>query len=160
MKNKQLFELEKAFEDEVLSQLPGVKFALVLEKNEEKVKNEVEKLRKVSKPSEKYIEYEKERLALCSLHCEKNEDGTPRVNKQSGTFVFTQDSINGFEEEFKPITTKYADEIKAQQKKDEEFAAVLEEEADIELSKINEDNLPEGLTLDHIRALKPIINME
>src|SRR4051812_4483300 len=77
MKNFELFEITQRLGQQLpsLEKLKGPKFHYALLKNIDILEKELKILQNASKPTEKFMEYEKQRIALCEQFAGKDENG-------------------------------------------------------------------------------------
>lgn len=140
------------------SKLP-TRFLYALSRNFPIFEKEVLELQQAQTPSPEFQKYDAERINLCKEYCEKEEDGSPKLqtNANGGQeFTFSPEKRAEFDEKLKALTETYKDAREAQMKKISELNVVLQEEKEIEVYKIKLDNLPETLTVDEMHAFLPI----
>lgn len=89
--------------------------------------------------------YEEDRKVICERYCEKNEDGTPKI--ENDNYVGLPNTM--FDEELKVIVDKY-------QPKLNDFNEFLKEVIEVEIYKIKVDNVP-SLKPNELAALLPMI---
>ena len=77
MKNKELQPLLQSID--AVGNLSGVKFVYAIVKNKKLITAELETLQEAIKSSEKFLEYDKERIVICEKHADK-ENGKPKKN--------------------------------------------------------------------------------
>ena len=77
MKRKDLYMYMDALSN--VTELKGVKFAYTLIKNKKKIEEEIKILEEVVKASEDFSIYENQRIRLCEIHCEKDDNGKPII---------------------------------------------------------------------------------
>lgn len=91
-------------------------------------------------------DFEDERTEICIKHCEKNEDGSPKIAEDNYVGIPNPE----FSEELQAL-------IAAHQPKIEEFNAFLKEEVEVDLFKLDVDTLPSNTTAMDLMVLEPII---
>lgn len=106
-------------------------------------------------PSKRFLEWDQRRTALCQKWADRDADGN--IVKDGGRYVVVAHSAE-FDEEIKALNKEYSAEIDAQDHKNREDTAFLQEEIDIpgEFRKIKFDEIPRELTG---KVLRPLLCM-
>lgn len=136
------------------SDIRDTKFAYALQKNIRLAKPIEEELLKISKPSDKYKEFESERLALCERFSQKDADLKP-ITKDNH-FVMG-DNKAAFDKEYQKLKFANGTTIKDQETKQKEVQRLLDEEIEIEFLGIKQEALPGNLSVQQLEILDPII---
>lgn len=134
-KNQELIDLLQSLY--AVQDLKGVSFAIAVTKNIDKLQKDLQYLEDAAKPTEEFQKIVDEVNAISNT--EKDEE-------------VAKTKIAEIEKEHEVLV----EERKAQL---DEVAKVLEEEAEIELTTINRNSLPQDITAKQIGALKKIINL-
>jgi hypothetical protein len=79
--NNQILVLNQLLKSNLLSTLTGAKLNYALLKNINKIEKETEDIKKIVNPSDRYKEFDKKRIDICQLYCEKDEKGE-NIKKQ------------------------------------------------------------------------------
>ena len=155
MKRKELFPLKQALER--VSTLKGVKFAYSIAKNLQEVNNEIEAVNKAMAPSEDFIQYEKERFKINEEYTERTEEGSPKV--WNNNYVISPKNRDAYEKRMEELKKNHKTVLKERDEQIKEYQALLEEDADITLHKIQEDNLPSDITVEQIHGILQVIEV-
>ena len=153
MKRKELFQLKQALES--VSTLKGVKFAYSIAKNLQEVNKEIEAVNKAIAPSDEFMQYEKERIKLNEEYAEKTEDGKPMV--ENNNYVISPRNRGSYEKRMEELKKKHKKVLSERDEQIKEYQALLEENVDITLHKIQEGNLPSDITAEQISGILPVI---
>jgi hypothetical protein len=137
-----------------LGKLTGVKFAYAVSKNLNILKSEIESLEKASKPSEKYIEFDKERVELAKKYAKKDEKGKPLSENNA----FVMEDQEAFEKEFNELKEKNKDLVEEREKQMNEYVELLKTEANITLHKIALVDVPQNITVEQMYAIGEIVD--
>lgn len=155
MKRKELFPLKQALER--VSTLKGVKFAYSIAKNLQEVNKEIEAVNKAIAPSEEFIQYEKELINLNEEYAEKTEEGNPKV--ENNNYVISPKKRGAYEKRIEELKKKHKKVLSERDEQIKEYQALLEENVDITLHKIQEDNLPSDITVEQIHGILQVIEV-
>lgn len=153
MKNKELFELLHGLKE--VSNYPGAKFAFCVAKNIAKLTAECTLLESVIKPSDAFTKYDGKRIELAKQFCDKNEDGTAKMN--GNAFDLTAEGMSKFNTAHAELEKEYTDVLEERNKQIAGFNILLDEKSTVTVFKISEDNLPEAITAAQLVAIMPII---
>jgi hypothetical protein len=138
MKRRTLLNLWQA-----INKLEGLKhdvrFSYFLAKNKVALKPEIEAFEEAQKPQDDYIQFETKRVELAQTYADKDANGSPKVH--NGQFVIF-DKRDEFDAEIKKLKTKFKKAIDARNTQLEEYAKMLDEPVELELSKIKFRQLP------------------
>ncbi len=127
-----------------LGTITSTKLAYFLAKTRLAIEPEVKAIQETaSKSSEKFREFERERMMLIDLSCERDDENNPRI--AAGNYVIQPAERQIFDSRIEELRTKYADAIAAEESRRSELEKFLEEEAPIiQLYKIKVENIPDG----------------
>lgn len=161
MKNYELYSLADSISKnlESLKYLKGAKFTYSIIKNIELIEKEIEVLTKMSKPSQEFENYDKERLSLCETLSQKDSDGNSLKNDLgNGNFEYILD-INSKEwiEGTNLLRDKYLDTIKNREIQINNYNEILNKEVELKFNEIRLDDIPDDITLELMNILKAFI---
>jgi len=161
MKNYDLFVLTEQLAQNIerLKALKGAKFTYGILKNIELLEKEVKSLVEVSKPAEAFLSYDKDRVDLCVKFCKKDENGE-LLKKDSGNGQAEYDiDINS--EEWKDAITKlketHSQALSDRDEQMKQYNELLDSELSIELNLISLNDVPNDISLDLMKIIKPFI---
>lgn len=141
-----------------LATLRGVKFARALSTNIAVVGRIVDYLDTLTKPNEKYIDFNNERIAICETFCKRSEDGTLLYKDVDGKNSFDVD-INdpAFIEQMRLLYEKYAEEIQRHETRNIIYQDVLNNPIDQkwidQFVKIKEEWIDENITVQQMELI-------
>lgn len=142
MKNKDLLDLSSALES-INSEGCNAKFKYAVAKNKKIIENQVNILRDTLKPSDEYIKLENERLAICNKYCERDEGGAPIMS--NGSFVMKLETKEQSDKEIGDFLEKNRGAYDNEMTKSQEIVSILDEDAAVDLYKINIDSIPDAI---------------
>ena len=127
-----------------------------------KIKTSLEAERKaiieMSKPSDEYIQFERERQSIILKFSEKNEKGLPvEVNQR---YKIQQNKELECQEAINEIINKYKEAIDRRKKEINELERILEEYVEVDIPLIPFAHLPDFVEQSVIDILFPIIDMK
>lgn len=155
MKRSDLFELLKGLKS--VKNLRGVKFAYGAVKNKHKVEAEIECLKEVVKPSEKYDEFDKKRMEICEKYCSKDKEGKSII--KGNVYEGLKDNRR-FDKEIKRLRKDYQKVIEERKTQLNEYNKMLEEEIKIDFHKVLLKDVPEDISSEQLEKILPIIDDE
>ena len=160
MKKSEVLLLHKALNR--LGNLTGVKFAYAVSKNINILKNEIESLDKAMEPSEKFMEYDKARIALVELHAEKDDKGKAKIiTSASGSQQYDIDEENKmFKKAFDALKEKHKEAVGAREKQVEEYIKLLETDSDVKVYKVKLEDVPKEITVVQMAGIDEIVDGE
>ena len=160
MKKSEVLLLYKALNR--LGSLTGVKFAYAVSKNINILKNEIESLDKAMEPSEKFMEYDKARIALVELHAEKDDKGKAKIETSaSGAQQYVIDEENKmFKKAFDTLKAKHKEAVDARDKQTEEYIKLLATDSDVKVYKVKLDDVPKEITAVQMSGIYEIVDGE
>lgn len=141
-----------------VSDLKGVKFAYSISKNKKKLEEEMKALSDMQKPSEGFVEYEKQLRKLVEKCGKRDENNNliKQVNERGEVgFAIHEDDLI-FQKEKEILDNKFKNAIEERNKTQEKIQEILEEEIEIEefeFHKITFNDLPTDLTANQIDLL-------
>jgi hypothetical protein len=162
MKREKIVELYnvlfKLHEDKI-----SRKAALWVLKNLKKLKDEVELIQEVARPSEEFIEFEKKRFNIIVDKADKDESGNPILERDSlgrqQFRIINKLTRNEIQRDIETLSEKYKDVIDLQMKKEKELQSLLQEEIDLPtLSKINFDDLPDNISPKELDVIEFLVD--
>lgn len=151
MTKKDLFRIKAGLK--AVGKLQGVKFAYTVAKNLQIVSCETGALVESIKASDKYLKYDRERIALCEQYAKKDDDGKAVI---VGLDYNIKDRYK-FDKVLKKLQKKYKAVIDERELQLKEYEALLDEPCEIVFHKINNDVLPENITGEQIFNIMEII---
>lgn len=150
---KEILELWKVFKE--VSKLQGKRFAYAILINEKKIKDEVETIQTIAKPSEEYAKYIKEQMQIVNEFAMKDERGNPIGD--NGIYQLQPKRKDTAQFKLEQLNQKYKIEIEKQNKVNEEISTILNEEIDIDFYKISFDDIPEEVNKEQLEKLMLIV---
>lgn len=133
---------------ENLNLLQGPKFLYVISENIKLLNDEIIKLNKLIKGSDRYNEYQDKRISTCIKYSRKNEDGSPKMIINNGIEEFDIDQTEEFTAEIKELQAEYKEEIDEFMEQVRTYNNRLEEEIDINFKTISIDDIPENINFE------------
>ncbi|MEP5362509.1 MAG: hypothetical protein ABJQ37_01625 [Reichenbachiella sp.] len=132
------------------SKFKGGKFQYALAKNMKKLEVEIELIEAAFKPSEDFLEFDKQKVALLTEYGKKDEHGQLLVHQANGEVIFeSSEQKDKFQKAFEKLKTKFKKTIDETDKQNREKIAFLNEESDtIEWYMIKKEDIPEDATGD------------
>ena len=123
--------------------LKGDKFAYAMAKNQKTIRKVIVDLQKeMIMPSSEYREYDDERLDICKMFSDKDENGNPII--ENGKYKI--DNQKKFKKETDKLREEYKDIVEEQEDKIKEYQEKLKEEVNVELYKVKKEYLPKDIT--------------
>jgi len=154
MKNRNLYEYLEALNS--VSELKGVKFAFTVIKNKKKLEEELKNLEEAIKASEEFTSYENQRIQLCNVHSEKDDNGQPIIENNRFKII----DLNKFDEELNSLKANYLEIISDREKQINEYNQLLNEDCSLVLSKLNFEDLPQEITTQQLETIDFMINFD
>jgi len=141
-----------------------IKFSYALAKNSEKIDSELKLMDATIKPTEKYKEYDKERVELCKEHAAKDDNGMPKMthspsNPRVEVFVGLENNPK-FDKAAGVLKAKYKGAVETRETTLEKYGEVMDEEIKFELHMIQFEDVPENITGNQLRGIVRIIEGE
>lgn len=119
-----------------------VKFSYFIAKNKKKLKDEVDLLKELALPSEKYQEYDQKRANLAKDMADRDNNGKPIVSEN--TYVITENRKK-FDDAVDALKNEYEEAIKEFDEKIGQYRDILKEEIDFDGHAIKVEDLPEKI---------------
>lgn len=154
MKRKDLYMYMDALSN--VTELKGVKFAYTLIKNKKKIEEEIKILEEVVKASEDFSIYENQRIRLCEIHCEKDDNGKPIILENKYKIL----DIQSFDNELNSLKEKHMSSILERERQINEYNKMLEEDIEINLSKIDFIDIPTDITTAQLESIEFMVNFD
>lgn len=151
MTNRELFAFQQALE--LVSDLPGCKFAYAVAKNKAKISSIIETLYK-AKRHPKEEEFEKRRVEICEKHCDRDGDGNPVL--EHNAFQGLHDNAD-FDTDIDKLREEFKEVMDHRHKEAEAYEVKLNEEAKFDIHKIFFDAISENITANQIMGILPMI---
>lgn len=137
-----------------LVNVADINFAMQIARISDQVEKELSIIRKGrKKPSEKYQEFLKEQETLNMKYAIQKEDGTFQM--ANGNMLIR--NPKAYHEEYVILKDKYKEEIKEQEKIDEEFETFLDSPVKVNISKISKSLFPASATVEQVKLLFSVI---
>jgi len=154
MKNKEIVAFREALNE--VDYIRNKTFAYAVFRNKDILDKEIETINKLKRqPHPDYINFENERTLLCKIHCEKDENGNPILQyNPDGTQAFKIMDMQAFNTEFAEIQVKYEDVLKDMQDAKRDFDDFMEKDSDVELKKVNVNDLPDDISANFLEKIK------
>ena len=145
-----------------LGSLTGVKFTYAVAKNLNILKNEIESLDKSMEPSEKFQEFDKERIKIVELHAEKDDNGKAKMEMaDNGAKQYVIDPENKmFKKAFDALKVKHKEAVSAREKQIEEYTKLLATDSDVVLFKVKLEDVPKEISAVQMAGVYDIIEGE
>ena len=145
-----------------LGSLTGVKFTYAVAKNLNILKNEIESLDKSMEPSEKFQEFDKERIKLVEMHAEKDKKGKAKMEiAENGAQQYVIDPENKmFKKAFDALKVKHKEAVGAREKQVEEYTKLLASDSDVTLYKVKLDDVPKEISAVQMAGIYDIVDGE
>lgn len=152
MKRSEIFELYNKLQG-LRYHVNNKKFSYALIKNVKNIEVDINTLNEIIKPTEDFLQFEQERIAICRSHSIKDENGEPVLNNDE----FQIENMENFNSDLIPIKEKYEKTLSKRQEQIEKYNSLLDEDNVVELIKIGPDDLPDGITPNEIEDIYPIL---
>lgn len=140
--------------------LSGPRFVYVIAKNISILKDEIKALNEAQKPTDEFMEFDKERVELAKQFAAKDKDGKPRTFMDGNQSKFVIEDIDAFEKAAKKLKKEHKEAVEAREKQMEDFNKIMEEEIDIHLYGLNQEDLPEDITARQLSGIFLLMNEE
>lgn len=154
MKRRDLYAYIDALSN--VTELKGVKFAYTVIKNKKKIEEEIKLLEEVVKASEGFSIYEGERIRLCELHCEKDDNGVPVISEQKYKII----DVEKFDTELNTLKEKFMTVILERERQINEYNKMLDENIEINLSKIDYVDIPTDISISQLESIEFMVNFD
>lgn len=115
-----------------------VRFSYFIAKNKVSLKDEVSTLESIKTPSEEFLEYESLRISCAEKLADKDIAGNPKIS--NGQYIISENK-DEFEKQMESLKKKFDSVIDTRKKQLEEYTKMLDEDVEVNLSKIKVDHL-------------------
>ena len=145
MNNQKVIEYNKFFTNLSNEQYKNKNFSYFIYKCLSKLTQEIEIIQStLTYPEpENYQEYISERQEINN----KYKDGD---YKENGSFMIKADQIDNYKDEIKLLEEKYKDVVESIKSRDDEINKFLEKESELELPRINFEDIPEEINMTEL----------
>ena len=154
MKRRDLYSYMEALSN--VTELKGVKFAYTIIKNKKKIEEEIKILEEVVKASENFSIYEQERIRLCEIHSEKEENGRPVIIENKYKILDTEK----FDLELNVLKEKYMSDILERERQINDYNRMLDENIEMNITKIEYNDIPSEITTNQLESIDFMINFD
>ncbi len=131
------------------------KFAYGVIKNKKILSDEIEALKAASSHTEEFKQFEKERVQICEVLCDKKEDGSPLIGPTNQYVVV--ENKEKLDAEINTLREKHKDALDEFDKREEEIKDLLEEEMEFDVHQIKFSLFPEFLSVQDLEILEEFI---
>lgn len=114
-------------------------------------------LRQSMVPSERISEYDNKRIKIAERLCKKDTEGRPvykysvdNFGNTQPTYTFDEDEQKQFAEELKALSSEYIEDLNEYEASINEFAVLMNEEIEVDITKISFDNIPDDVDITDI----------
>ncbi len=152
MKRSELFNLYNKLQG-LRSYNDNKRFSYALIKNIKIIQEEIEKLNEIIKPNDEFLKFEDERIQICNSHCVKDENGEPDLDGDEFKII----DKDKFDESLKPLKEKHNTTLNQRQQQIEKYNSMLDDNIEIELSKVGPDDLPDNITSNELEDIYPML---
>lgn len=121
------------------------KFTYAISKNKKKLESEIKILQEMDKPSDGFIKYEQDRMALCVEYAEKNEKDQPVI--EQGNYKIEESKKDEFEKKLEELGKTNEEVLKEEIERKKDLQKFMDEDFD---SNINLHMVPLSLCPDSI----------
>jgi hypothetical protein len=157
MKNNEIITLANQLP--TLGNLTGAKFAYAIAKNQDIATREAKHLSEGLKSTPEYQEYEKKRIELCEELSKKDESGKAMmIPIGNGVSRYVFEDEKAFNKELEKLGKEYKEVLDARKKQEEDYNKLLEEESTVEFFKMDQDIIPDNITVQQMNIIKNLIN--
>jgi hypothetical protein len=153
IKRASLVSMWNVFESGELKAIDNFRFNYAIIKNKRIIEPEIRAIEEIQKPTEKFIEFQNTRIALCEKYAKKDDKGEAIKNGMS----YDIENMDEFNKELEPIKEQYKDTIAEIDEKIKKVNEFIEEDVTIDLYMIKSSYMPDKLSKEIIEVLYPII---
>jgi uncharacterized coiled-coil DUF342 family protein len=119
-----------------------IKFSYFIAKNKSKLKSEVDILKTLATPPEKYQEYDAKRANLAKKYADVDDAGKPIIK---GNVYSITENIEEFNKEVDLLKNEYEEHIKAFDEQFGQYQEILKEELEFDGHAIKVEDLPQKI---------------
>lgn len=149
MKKSEIILLYKSIINIFNKNFPGAKFSYCLKRNIDLLLPEVEAIDKAKLSSPEYMEYEQKRIDLVKNYAQKDENGEPIV--KDNEFQGVDFNNPDFVEKYSKLNKEYEKPLK-------EINELMDQESDVQLYKLNINDVPNELESLELNKIYSIIS--
>ena len=149
MKRKDLFSVYSVIEA-MLKESKVVKLNFYLLENKKKIKDAIDNIVGSINVTDKYKEYDNLRVELCKKYCSKDSNGVPIIKDDN--YVGLDDNEE-FSEKLKELIKNNKSTVDEYIKSMKEYNALLDEDVDLGLKKINIELIPNDLITGEMQEI-------
>ncbi len=153
MKNQELIDMFNSLDK--LDRLSGPAFTRYISALRQKLSSEMINLRKAGAPTDKFMEYEKKRIDLCTKYAKVNEKNEPV--EQNKMFVIKDGFTEIFNDELNKLKEEYKEILEDRKAQLVELSDFLNRESEVELPTIIENDIPENITCGERKVFEKLI---
>lgn len=154
MTKRNLIEMYNVFES--LSNIKNVEFMYPIIQNKLKIKNDVDAIKELSEPSEKYLEFLREKNKAINKYAKR--DKNDNIISKNNDVLLQKDKLKEFEAVIISLEDKFKDAIKEYKKQQEKVEKILDEKIEVEFKKIDYESIPKDeVNGEQLEILFPII---
>ena len=143
-----------------LGSLQGVRFAYGIAKNISVLEREVKAIGETIKATPEFSKFENERLELVKKYAKKDKDGKLMTIVDDRVEKYVMEDEAKFNKEFESLKKKHPKTLDERKKQGEEYNELLKTESEIELFKINLDDVPKDISVAQMGIIKDLIKIE
>jgi len=135
----------------------NIKFSYAVSKNMRKLKQFIDDLKEVLKPTEEFKKYDTARIEICEKYCEKDEALKPKFTPQGNYIIKPEEQLN-FAKEIEKLDHKNKKIVDERKRITEEFESMLDEKVEeFELHDILYSTLPETLIPSQLEGILDMV---
>ena len=156
-KNRDLQTFKAEFKK--LKDLTGVKFVIKLNRNLNKINEELDLLEKLHEESEEVKDFKRKGQNLYSEYSEKNADGSPKTEVVQGfqgpinKFVLNKKKEGELSIKVKAIEKEYKKAIDTQNQKERDYQEAMNSDLKLEFVMVEERDIPKNITMEQMGIL-------
>lgn len=153
MKNFEIFESRKTLDR--FSDVTNKSFSYAVYKNMLELDKEIEIIKNISKDSDEYLKYDKERQDICYKYCEKDINNNPLTIITNGkqSFKILDKDKETFDIEMDELKIRCSQIINEKIESVKSLQELMNKESNVKLTKISFNDLPEKCTTNDIKSL-------
>lgn len=163
MKNYDLFVLAEQLANNLttLKTLKGAKFTYGILKNIDLLEKEIKFVSETAKPSEEFLAYDKARVALCEQYAKKDAEGNlekKETHPGSNQFEYDIDTTSKeWNDAIDALKAQYNTIIESRDEQVKDYNLLIDSQNDLEFYLIKLDDVPNDISLDLMKLIKPFI---
>ena len=152
---------------EIFREVKGYKFNKAIVEAEEELEKIKKAVERIHEPTSRFKEYQKKYQETALKYCKKDADGKPMVDtipvgngQYIHDFKFDQKRESARKKAMEELEKPYQNDIKKQEKKEEDYRKALKEDSGYRKIAINEKDVPEDVTTEQTRLIKKLFNVK